>query len=112
MLAPAPCCAVIDDSLGPLSLHLRELCPEGVNIFFDNVGGPVLDAVLDNIAMRARVVICGAVSQYDDMDNVTASCSYRSADRPSPISERSIRDSASRAPRLRVPRGVVEPRSR
>ena len=56
--------------------RLRELAPDGVNVFFDNVGGPILDAVLDNLAMQARVVICGAISQYDDMDNVTGPSLY------------------------------------
>lgn len=59
-----------------VNARLRELAPDGVNVFFDNVGGAVLDAVLDNIAMRAKVVICGAVSQYNDMDNVTGPSMY------------------------------------
>lgn len=45
-------------------------------MFFDNVGGPILDAVLDNLAMRAKAVICGATSQYDDMDDVTGPSMY------------------------------------
>lgn len=56
--------------------RLRVLAPEGVDIFYDNVGGPILDATLDHLAMRARVVICGAVSQYNDMDNVTGPSMY------------------------------------
>jgi NADPH-dependent curcumin reductase CurA len=36
-----------------------------VDVFFDNVGGPILDMVLGRLALRARVVICGAISQYD-----------------------------------------------
>lgn len=59
-----------------VTARLRALAPEGVNVFFDNVGGPVLDAVLDHLAMDARVVICGAVSQYDDMDNVVGPSKY------------------------------------
>ena len=47
-----------------------ELAPDGVNVFFDNVGGEILDAVLDHIAEGSRVVICGAISQYDDNSNV------------------------------------------
>ncbi len=64
--------------------QLKKMAPDGVNIFFDNVGGDVLDAVLDNISMRARVVICGAVSQYDDMDHVIGPSMYlRLAERQS-----------------------------
>jgi hypothetical protein len=56
--------------------RLDELAPGGVNGFFDNVGGPVLDAVLDRLALRAKVTICGAVSQYDHMDAVVGPSSY------------------------------------
>jgi NADPH-dependent curcumin reductase CurA len=45
--------------------RLSELCPRGVDVFFDNVGGEILDAVLSRIAMKARVVISGAISQYN-----------------------------------------------
>lgn len=76
--------AAIDYKSEDMGARLKELAPEGVNVFFDNVGGAVLDAVLDNIAMRSRVVICGAVSQYDDMDNVSGPSMYlRLAERQS-----------------------------
>lgn len=76
--------AAIDYKNEDVTERLRELAPDGVNVFFDNVGGPVLDAVLDHLAMRARVIICGAVSQYDDMDNVTGPSMYlRLAERQS-----------------------------
>lgn len=68
--------AAIDYKNDDITARLRELAPEGVNVFFDNVGGSVLDAVLDHLAMQARVVICGAVSQYDDMDNVQGPSKY------------------------------------
>jgi len=45
--------------------RLKELCPKGIDIYFDNVGGEILDAALDNIAHGARVVLCGATSQYE-----------------------------------------------
>ena len=49
--------------------RLKELCPDGINIYFDNVGGETLDAALDLIAQGARVVLCGASSQYThDLD--------------------------------------------
>ena len=56
--------------------RLAELAPNGVNGFFDNVGGAVLDAVLDNLAMRARVTICGAVSQYNNMNHIVGPTAY------------------------------------
>ncbi len=76
--------AAIDYKNDDVNARLRELAPDGVNVFFDNVGGPILDAVLDNLAMRAKVVICGAISQYDDMGNVTGPSMYlRLAERQS-----------------------------
>jgi NADPH-dependent curcumin reductase len=45
--------------------ELRHTCPKGVDVFFDNVGGEILDTALRNLAMHARVVICGAISQYN-----------------------------------------------
>ena len=60
----------------PVGERLDELAPDGVNGFFDNVGGPVLDAVLDRLALRAKVTICGAVSQYNHMDAVVGPSSY------------------------------------
>jgi len=47
---------------------LRRHCPRGVDVYFDNVGGDVLDAVLTRLARGARVVICGAISQYNRTD--------------------------------------------
>ena len=74
----------IDYKNEDVSARLRELAPDGINIFYDNVGGSILDAVLDNLALNARVVICGAVSQYDDMDNITGPSKYlRLAERQS-----------------------------
>jgi len=53
-----------------VAARLRELAPDGVDVFFDNVGGEILDIVLDQIKERARVVICGGISQYEHMDDV------------------------------------------
>jgi NADPH-dependent curcumin reductase CurA len=57
--------AAIDYKAGDLDAALREHCPEGVDVYFDNVGGEILDAVLVHLARNARVVICGAISQYN-----------------------------------------------
>ena len=57
---------VIDYRNEPVPERLQALCPDGIDVYFDNVGGPILDAVLLNLALRARVVICGAISGYND----------------------------------------------
>lgn len=58
--------AAIDYKAEDVGARLRELCPKGLDVFFDNVGGATLEAALDNLAMHARVVICGAISRYGD----------------------------------------------
>ena len=52
----------IDYKNDDLGAKLRELCPRGVDVYFDNVGGETLDTLLLNLALRARVVLCGAIS--------------------------------------------------
>jgi len=56
--------ACIDYRQGDLGAALKEQCPRGVNVYFDCVGGPILDAVLARLAPRARVVLCGVISSY------------------------------------------------
>jgi NADPH-dependent curcumin reductase CurA len=68
--------AAIDYRGDDVEMRLRELVPQGIDVFFDNVGGDVLDAVLLNIKEGTRVVICGAISQYDDMANVRGPRNY------------------------------------
>lgn len=60
--------AAIDYKSEPVQARLEALCPEGIDIFFDNVGGDILDAVLALIAMKARVVLCGGISRYNEED--------------------------------------------
>ena len=68
--------SAIDYKSEDVRARLAELAPNGVNGFFDNVGGDILDAVLENLALRSRVTICGAVSQYNDMANIHGPSSY------------------------------------
>jgi hypothetical protein len=57
---------VIDyKSTSDLAAALKEQIPDGINIFFDNVGGNILDAALTNLARGCRIIICGAISQYN-----------------------------------------------
>jgi NADPH-dependent curcumin reductase len=57
---------------------LRQHCPKGIDVFFDNVGGEILDAALANLARHARIVICGAISQYNDMSAIKGPRNYLS----------------------------------
>ncbi|HEY8740886.1 MAG TPA: NADP-dependent oxidoreductase [Candidatus Dormibacteraeota bacterium] len=57
--------AAIDYKLGDVGGGLKQHCPQGVDVYFDNVGGEVLDAVLVRLARGARIALCGAISQYN-----------------------------------------------
>jgi NADPH-dependent curcumin reductase CurA len=70
---PAKCQAVVADfgfdecidyRNENLPAALKRHCPRGVNVYFDNVGGPILDAVLGRLAPKARIVLCGVISSY------------------------------------------------
>jgi NADPH-dependent curcumin reductase CurA len=56
----------IDYRKGDVSAALRALAPRGVDVYFDNVGGEILDAVLANLAYGARIALCGAIAGYND----------------------------------------------
>jgi NADPH-dependent curcumin reductase CurA len=57
--------AAIDYKNENIKARLKELCPDGINVFFDNVGGEALNDALARIAPHARVVICGGISRYE-----------------------------------------------
>jgi hypothetical protein len=56
--------AAIDYKSEDVGARLSALCPDGIDLFFDNVGGDILDQVLARIARGARIVICGSISRY------------------------------------------------
>jgi NADPH-dependent curcumin reductase len=72
--------ACIDYKAGPSAVRdgLKAHCPKGVDIYFDNVGGEILDAVLARLARKARVIICGAISQYNNTTPVQGPKNYLS----------------------------------
>ncbi|HYD97147.1 MAG TPA: NADP-dependent oxidoreductase [Noviherbaspirillum sp.] len=57
---------------------LKKHCPKGVDVYFDNVGGEILDDVLTRINLKARIVICGAISQYNNTAPVKGPANYLS----------------------------------
>ena len=70
--------ACIDYKNGDLKAGLKQHCPGGVDIYFDNVGGDILDAVLTRINRKARIIICGAISQYNNTTAVKGPANYLS----------------------------------
>jgi hypothetical protein len=70
--------AAIDYKREDVRLALREHAPEGIDVYFDNVGGDILDAALTRLARGARIVICGAVSQYNATDGFKGPANYMS----------------------------------
>jgi NADPH-dependent curcumin reductase CurA len=68
--------AAIDYKTEDVRRAVKEAAPAGVDVYFDNVGGEILDAVLTRLARGARVVICGAVSQYNGTDTVRGPANY------------------------------------
>lgn len=68
--------AAVDYKSENVAKALRAHCPKGMDVYFDNVGGDVLDACLVNLARRARIVICGAISQYNATGGVKGPSNY------------------------------------
>lgn len=79
-------CSYVTDQLGfdacidykneDIKTALKQHCPKGIDVYFDNVGGEILDAALTRLAIGARIVICGAISQYNNMEAVTGPQNY------------------------------------
>lgn len=68
----------IDYKHEDVAAGLKRECPKGVDVYFDNVGGDILDAVLGRISVGARVVICGAISQYNNKEAIKGPSNYLS----------------------------------
>jgi NADPH-dependent curcumin reductase len=81
-------CAYLRDELGLdgvidykneiVGKRLSELCPQGIDVYFDNVGGDILDSVLKRLKLRARVVLCGGISQYNNTGAHVGPANYMS----------------------------------
>jgi NADPH-dependent curcumin reductase CurA len=70
--------AAIDYKSENIYSALKEKCPKGIDIYFDNVGGKILNAALSKLRMHARVVICGAISQYNNKAKIEGPSNYLS----------------------------------
>jgi hypothetical protein len=68
--------AAIDYKHEDVKEALRNHCPKGIDVYFDNVGGDILDAALTRITRGARIVICGAISQYNNTGPVKGPSNY------------------------------------
>ena len=70
--------AAIDYKSENVYKGIKQHCPEGVDVYFDNVGGDILDMALANLRMGARIPICGAISQYNNKESVVGPKNYLS----------------------------------
>jgi NADPH-dependent curcumin reductase CurA len=68
--------AAIDYKSEDTAQRVAALCPDGLNVYFDNVGGEILDIALANLAERARVVLCGGISRYNETGPIAGPVNY------------------------------------
>ena len=64
--------AAINYKTDDVPAALRRACPDGIDLYFDNVGGPILNTCLGQLALRGRVVLCGAIAGYNDASRLVA----------------------------------------
>ncbi len=70
--------AAIDYKNEDVKQSLRKQCTKGIDVYFDNVGGAILEAALANLARGARIVVCGAISQYCNTGPIAGPSNYLS----------------------------------
>ena len=70
--------AAVDYKNEDVRAGLARHCPQGIDIYFDNVGGEILDVALSMLVKRARVIICGAISQYNNVEGIAGPRNYLS----------------------------------
>jgi NADPH-dependent curcumin reductase len=70
--------ACVDYKSPDFKATLKEACPKGIDVYFDNVGGDILDLVLTRINRKARIIVCGAISQYNNTTAVKGPANYLS----------------------------------
>lgn len=70
--------ACIDYKNENVATRFKEECPKGIDVYFDNVGGEILEIALSRLRMHARIVICGAISQYNNKTQVKGPSNYLS----------------------------------
>ena len=70
--------AAIDYKSEDVSEVLRVVCPDGIDLYSDNVGGDILSAILNQINYQGRIVVCGGISQYDDFGNAAGPANFMS----------------------------------
>ena len=70
--------AAVDYKSEDVKESLQKHCPQGIDVYFDNVGGTILEAALSRLARGARIVICGAISQYNNTGPATGPRNYMS----------------------------------
>jgi NADPH-dependent curcumin reductase len=84
--SPEKCAWIVDDlgfdaainyKTDDVAARLREECPDGIDLYFDNVGGELLDIALGQLALRGRVVLCGAISSYNARSEIVGPKNYR-----------------------------------
>jgi NADPH-dependent curcumin reductase CurA len=68
--------AAIDYKSEDTAQRVAALCPGGLNVYYDNVGGEILDIALDNLALGARVVLCGGISRYNETGPIPGPVNY------------------------------------